>query len=142
MGIQGWYYLHDNGDLIYRLEMGATEQEIRKADFACAMWPYDPGNREGIWSMLVEALSLGANAGRIRDLAAQWNCNEADARRYAEALGIRLYQDGNWRATRNGQALPAGSGASCLAAMASLCKGLGYRGGKSWHASFAFLAKS
>ena len=31
---QGWYYLHTNGDLIYKRELGGTAADIRESDFA------------------------------------------------------------------------------------------------------------
>jgi len=38
--IEGYYYLHMNGDLIYKRETGDTAADIRESDFAVAMWPF------------------------------------------------------------------------------------------------------
>jgi hypothetical protein len=34
--IEGWYYLHTNGDLIYKRELGETAADIRESSFARA----------------------------------------------------------------------------------------------------------
>ena len=72
MALEGWYYLHTNGSLIYKRELGETAADIRESDFARAMWPMDPTDRAGAWNVLVEALALGADAARVKELAAKW----------------------------------------------------------------------
>ena len=59
MAIEGWYYLHENGSLIYKRELGGTAADIRESSFARAMWSYDPRDRENAWTMLVEAKAAG-----------------------------------------------------------------------------------
>lgn len=146
--IEGWYYLHINGDLIYKREFdGDTAADIRESDFARAMWPMRTDDREGAWDILVEALSLGARPERVKELAEKWGCNDADAAVYAERLGAKVFMDGNaWCATRkdsiNLQESPSGFGDTALEALAALCKELGYVGGKMWNATFkSLLAK-
>ena len=143
-GIIGWYYLHVNGDLIYKRETGGTAADIRESDFARAMWPLDPSDREGAWRICIEALALGAKDARVRELATKWACTDDDAPTYAGRIGCELYMDGDqWRATDrhfiNLQESPAGFGPTCLDAMAALCKELGYRPAKMWGATFADL---
>lgn len=141
--IVGWYYLHTNGDLIYKPGSDAVA-DIRESDFARSMWPCIPTDRESCWTILVEALSLGARKSRIEELAAKWYCDDTDAEHYADRLDIRLQLDGNqWCATGQGfdnlQESPAGFGYTKLEAMAALCNDLGYTGGKMWNATFATL---
>ena len=147
MSIEGWYYLHTNGDLIYKRELGGTAADIRESSFAVAMWPIDPTDRAGAWCVLVEASALGADQNRIDTLIKQWGCNNKDAIHYAEYLGVRLEMDGNkWCATPPGfinlHDSVAGFGDSCLDALADLCKMLGFKGGKMWNASFHDLLES
>ncbi|MDT8900927.1 hypothetical protein [Anaeroselena agilis] len=146
MAIIGWYYLHINGDLIYKRELGDTAADIRESDMARMLWPIDPTNRATAWRILVEALALGANRQRINDLVEKWGCNNKDAHNYADYCGLNLFQDGNsWCATRqdfiNLQESPSGFGDTCLEAMADLCKSLGYRPSKMWGASFEDLVR-
>ena len=70
MSISGWYYLHTNGELIYKRDLDGTAADIRESDFARALWPMDPTDRESAWTILVEALALGANEERIAELEA------------------------------------------------------------------------
>lgn len=49
MSIIGWYYLHQNSDLIYKHEFGGTAADIRESDFARGLWPMDPEDRAGAW---------------------------------------------------------------------------------------------
>lgn len=144
--MQGWYYLHTNGDLIYKPETGSTHADIRESDFAVAMWPMDAGDRETAWQFLVEAKAAGVSADRISELASKWGCNDDDAKVYAERVGVVLQMDGNqWCATRKDfkdlMESKAGFGDTCLDAMAALAKDLGYRPTKMWGATFHDLLK-
>jgi len=145
MSIIGWYYLHTNGSLIYKREDGGAAADIRESDFARAMWPCDPSDREMAWTVLVEALSLGADPERIKELAALWRCDDADADKFASRVGdgVEITRDGDqWCALPNGGSMPespVGFGSTKLEAMAALCKDLGYQGGKTWNATFKSL---
>jgi hypothetical protein len=146
MAISGFYYLHVNGDLIYKPGLDAAA-DIRESDFARAMWPMDPEDRAGAWNIVVEGLALGANRHRVDELAAKWGCTNADALYYAEYLGFELVKDGTAWCARplwfiNPQESPAGFGDTCLEASAGLCKELGYKGSKMWNHTFkSLLAK-
>jgi hypothetical protein len=142
--MEGWYYLHVNGDLIYKREIGDTAANIRESDFARALWPCDPADREGAWRICIEALAAGADKLRVLDLAARWHCDDQDADVYAERVGINLFRDGNaWCATAGDfldlQQSEAGFGVSKLEAFAELAIALGYEPSKMWGATFADL---
>lgn len=146
MALIGWYYLHTNGELIYKRELGDTAADIRESDFARAMWPVDDDDREMAWTILVEALALDARNDRIKELAVKWNCTNDDAIHYANRVGCILGKDGNqYTATRKDfidlHDSLAGFGDTRLDAMADLCKRLGYKGGKMWNAGFKDLLK-
>lgn len=146
MALEGWYYLHTNGSLIYKREMGGTAADILESDFARGLWPCDPTDREGAWRILVEASAAGASKERIADLAKQWRCDDADADIYAERIGVEIELDGNaWCAMPPGftnlQESAAGFGSTKLEALAELCKEIGYRPSKMWGATFADLLK-
>lgn len=148
MSIAGYYYLHENGSLIYKRELdGETAADIRESPFALGMWPMDPTDRAGAWRIVVEGLAAGATKARVDDLASQWACTDADAQNYAEHIGVVLKRDGNaWCAHRkdfeNLQESPAGFGDTALEAFAGLAKALNYRPSKMWGASFEHLVKS
>jgi len=143
MGIEGWYYLHTNGELIYKKELGGTAADIRESDFAIGLWPFDPTVRATAWDTLVEALAAGAKKERVIELAEKWKCDDEDAQRYNELiLQGRLYKDGDqWCATQGSfvdlQESSAGFGDTCLEALAGLCKELGYKCSKMWGMKFS-----
>jgi len=144
--IQGWYYLHANGDLIFKREMGGTSTDIRESDFAVTLWPIDIENRRGAWDILVEAWAAGARKSRTQELADKWGCDDQDAEHYADIVGVNIFLDGNrWCATRkdfvNIQESPAGFGHNALEAMAELAKKLGYKPYKTIGQSFSDLLK-
>lgn len=146
MTIKGWYYLHANGDLIYKPHPDAAA-DIRDSDLARALWSVEHSDRLGAWSILVEASAAGANPVRIKELAAKWGCDDTDAAEYANRVGCKIVQDGNqWCATRqdfiNLQVSPAGFGETALDAMVDLCRVLGYQPTKMWGASFADLLRA
>lgn len=140
----GWYYLHVNGELIYKRDLDGTAADIRESDLARGMWPVDETDRAGAWRILIESLAAGAKLERVKELAAKWSCDDADAAVYAQRVGVLLSRDGNmWAATRkdfqNLQESPAGFGETCLEAMAELAKDLGYQPFKTFGAEFAEL---
>ncbi len=140
MALIGWYYLHENGSLIYKPGEDACA-DIRDSDLARALWPMDPTDRAGAWRIVIESGAAGANPERVTDLAAQWGCTDRDAGRYAEYVGARLFMDGNaWCATKNDfvnlQESPAGLGPSAREALTNLAKAVGYRPSKMCGATF------
>lgn len=145
MSISGWFYLHQNSDLIYKADPDAI-CDIRDSDFAVCSWPIDPADRKGAWELLIEAQALGADKQRIDELAEKWKCGDVDADTFARVVGVVLEKDGNeWCAHKQDfidlQASPAGFGRSKLDAMADLAKGLGIRSGHMWRSSFSDLLK-
>ena len=143
---QGWYYLHTNGDLIYKRETGSTAADIRESPFAKAMWPLDTTDRASAWRIIIEGLAAGAKKERIIELASKWGCDEVDAENYAKCLDVILKKDGNaWCATRhdftNLQASPAGFGDTPIEAFTELAKELGYAPSKIWGNSLAQLVR-
>jgi hypothetical protein len=145
--IHGYYYLHVNGEMIYKLSFDGIEADFRESDLVRGFWKADPEDREAAWHMLVEASAAGARAYRIAELAEKWGCDDEDAQVYADHLGsVRLERDGDqWCAAigdENIQDAPCGFGTSCLEALAELAKDLGYRPSKMWGATFADLCGS
>lgn len=135
MSILGWYYLHANGDLIYKHNDGGTAADIRESSFVVMLWPLNPEDRAGAWHIVVEALACGAKPERVKELADKWNCDDTDAQIYAKHIGAKLEMDGNqWCATGknfvNLQESPAGFGDTALEALADLCKNLGFKPAK------------
>lgn len=146
MSINGWYYLHQNGDLIYKPSPDAIV-DIRESDFAVCSWPVDVSSRKLAWEMLVESLALGARESRISELAEKWNCDDEDADMFASAIGVDLEIDGNQSCAHrsdfvNLEESPAGFGESKLLAMADLARHLGIRGGHMWRSSFSDLVNN
>lgn len=146
MSIEGYYYLHTNGDLIYKHNLGETVADIRDSDFAVGLWPCDPSDREGAWRIVVEGLAAGADRKRIAELAEKWKLTDEDGAIYAERVGVNLQRDGShWCATRrdfvNLQESPAGFGLTAIEAFAELAKQLGYKPSKMWGSTFADLVK-
>lgn len=142
----GWYYLHDNGMLIYKRDLDGTVADLRESDLVRMFWRFDSEERITAWTIVVEALALGAKRKRVDELVALWQCTDADASVYGEHVGIAFDMDGDhWCAKplwfTNLQDHDAGFGKTRLEAAADLCKRLGYVAQKTWGASFADLLK-
>lgn len=140
--IHGYYYLHENKELIYKNNPDAIT-DIRDSDLCKSAWAWD-GERPTAWQILVEALSLGARKERIKELAEKWKCDDKDAFNYAEYLGIDLGTDGSSMVAKrkdfvNLQESICGFGETYLEAIANLCKQHGFTGGKMWNLSFKDL---
>jgi len=101
MTIEGWYYLHENGNLIYKRELGDTVAELRESTFVKGIWAFDHADRAQAWTILVEALAAGADIHRIKNLAQKWFCDDDDAKNYADYVDINIFMDANsWCATK------------------------------------------
>lgn len=149
MQIDGYYYLHTNGDLIWKTYLdNAQVADFRDSDFVKHFWPISLGSRECYWSFLVEALAAGAKKERVFELAVKNGCGEEDAQHYAERLNISLLPDGNAMGamkridheTSNIQESPCGFGDNSLEALAELAKALGFKAQKLWGTTFKELA--
>ena len=127
--IEHYYYLHENGDLICKLNDDYVVADLRDSNLVRAFWGLDLSDRASAWEFLVEALALGAKKERVLELATKWGCNDKDAEIYADRIGVRVERDGNmWCVHRedftNLQESPAGFGETILEALAELCKAL------------------
>lgn len=127
MNKQGYYYLHTNGDLIFKSGVAYNDADFVDSDFVKAYWFIDSTNREDAWTVLVEALALGANKARVKELAEKWHCDDDDARIFAERVNVHVDVDGDkWMVTfRNFINLAeshAGFGDTILEAMADLAR--------------------
>lgn len=146
MSFSGIYYLHENGDLIYKPGLDSVADVI-ESSFAKCSWLIDPSNRKCAWEILIEAQALGANKERIDELAEKWKCNDDDAGMFASVANVDLTIDGNeWCAQRtdfiNLQESPAGFGKTALEAMSNLASQIGITGGHIWRKSFSELMVS
>ena len=88
--MDGFYYLHKNGSLIYRRNLDGIEGDLDESDLVVAYWPIVLSDRATAWDVLVEALALGANKERIAELRGKWGCTDSDGAEYAERRGVKL----------------------------------------------------
>jgi hypothetical protein len=140
MGVIGYYYLHENGNLLYKRDFGDTEEELLESSFVKTYWPVDPKNRGGAWQLVIEALALGANQERVYELVEKWGCWDDDAVKFAQHIGLPLVKssDGEWQASDVNETY-VGRGPTALEAMVDLCKKLGYRASKDCERGFVNL---
>lgn len=73
----GFYYLHTNGNLIWK----KFEPEY-DSPFVKAVWPVDTSDRACAWKIILEAISLDADPKRIKELVEKWNCTPRDLVEY------------------------------------------------------------
>lgn len=131
--LAGFYYLHENGTLIFKRWDEGRVEDFSKSDFVKCYWPLDNGKRADCWHIIIEASVAGVNAERIRVLQELWGCDERDANVFAAYVGVSLVQceDDGWLAT-----VPdafhriRGSGKGATEALVSLCRGLGWKASK------------
>ena len=117
-----WYYLHTNGELIGKIDLGQGPPE---GDFVRKSWPLVVAERESAWIICVEALAMGARRDRVMELATLWKLDDEDAQVFTEKVKLLLSRDGDqWCATYadfiNLQESEAGFGDTCLLALADL----------------------
>jgi hypothetical protein len=123
----GWFYLHVNGDLIYKSAYTHNESDFSGSPFCKKYWPVDAKNKDDVWKVMIEALAAGARKERIKELSIKWHCTNEEAEKYAEKVGLDLGMDGDAFYARakspdfvDMQESPCGFGDSYLEAMADL----------------------
>lgn len=95
MPVLGWYYLHDNGDLIYKRE----EPKVEAGGFVKHVWPVDPEDRCTAYQIVLEAEALGAKIKRVNELAKKWHFTDDDCLIAAGYFCMMLMKDGKrWSA--------------------------------------------
>jgi hypothetical protein len=141
MSINGYYYLHINGDLIWKpyMDTGQTA-DFRESDFVKAFWPLDVKNRGDAWCILIESSVLGANKEKIHELAQKWKCDDEDAFHFAEYAGFVIEKDGTAFVAKkkdfvNLQESPAGFGDTAFDAIVALVRELKFQYSKTWGGS-------
>lgn len=85
----GYYYLHTNGDLIWKPEIVVdTDPQYFDSPFVKHVWrvPAD-SDRDVPWTLLLESLAMGANLDRVKELANKWGCDGKDLPTYMAAIG-------------------------------------------------------
>lgn len=79
-----FYYLHTNGDLIYkRFEPESDSPFVKK------VWRIDLSDRADAWRVVFEAMALGANLDRIGELASKWKLDRADFKEMLTRIATR-----------------------------------------------------
>lgn len=74
----GYYYLHTNGDLIYKpSRYDCTDFD---SDFVVKWWPFDSNDRMDAWKIILEAIDLRGVTPRVKELASRWNMDFEDSR--------------------------------------------------------------
>ena len=128
MPITGYYYLHTDGDLIFKSAwVVESDPAYFDSDFVRKKWPVDPSDRASAWIICTEALAMGANEARVLELAAKWQLTDDDAQVFAERSRILLGKDGDrWYAMfedfENVHFSQVGFGIDCLHALAELAR--------------------
>jgi len=84
-----YYYLHTNGELIYKPAIVVeSDTEYFESDCVRKFWPVDLDQRESAYVMLIEAAALGARMSRVLELAAKWGMDGDDGIVFLARMGF------------------------------------------------------
>ena len=79
----GFYYLHTDGDLIYKpARVVEFDASYFASPFVLRVWRFALEDRGDAWTILLEGLALGAREERVRKLADTWHCTGEDLIEY------------------------------------------------------------
>ena len=80
MAKTGYYYLHTNGNLIYKSSFVVeSDPEYFSSPFVKKYWKIKFSDRKDAWTLIIEALALGANINKIKELADKWHLDFNDS---------------------------------------------------------------
>lgn len=79
-----YYYLHTNGELIGKNPVvvesgGGTPMEYFDSNFVRKVWEIDTMVRSTCWTLILEALALGAGIKGIKELIEKWTMDKGDS---------------------------------------------------------------
>jgi len=78
--MEWYYYLHTNGDLIGKNPVVVdSDASYFDSDFVKKVWKIDTDERDTLWTLILEALALGARVSRVKELAEKNKCDKADS---------------------------------------------------------------
>jgi len=77
-----YYYLHTNGNLIYK--KSADYRDFDESPFVKKYWELDIEDRRNAWMIILEALALGAEEKRIKELIDKWKITKKDKIMYEQ----------------------------------------------------------
>ena len=78
--MSGYYYLHENGSLIYKPSIAVeSDPDYFKSPFVKKYWKLEETDRGNAWVIILEALALGANIDRVKELLAKWSMSFEDS---------------------------------------------------------------
>ena len=126
--VDGYCYLHINGDLIYKPAIAVDDDpDYFDSSFVRKFWPITLLDRGDAYTLLLDAQAMGAKQDHIQKLKTKWNITEEDTQVYADRIGFMLSMDGDkWFARCpdfvNVQESPAGFGSTRWDALVELCR--------------------
>lgn len=77
--MQWVYYLHTNGELIGKNPIVMEDPQYFDSDFVKKLWVIETDNRQDAWWTVLEAIALGANEKRIKELILKWGLTKEDS---------------------------------------------------------------
>lgn len=76
-----YYYLHTDGNIIGKNPIVVDDDpEYFQSDFVVKVWLINLTDRKDAWTLILEALALGGNKERIKELIDKWGCDLNDAK--------------------------------------------------------------
>lgn len=124
--VEGFYYLHTNGDLIYKKNFSdSVWADLNESNFVVKFWPFTKF-RNNAWDIATQAKALGASENRVQELVEKWGLTDEDSEKYLELEGLQLTRDGDkWCVVRkegftNIQECNAGFGDDVVTAISQL----------------------
>ncbi len=70
----GFYYLHTNGEMIYKRFEPETD-----STFVKKVWPIDSTSRLNAWKIVLEGFFYGAKVDRLKELSQKWDLTFEDS---------------------------------------------------------------
>jgi len=77
--MDGYYYLHTEGNLIFKPAIIADDPHYFDSPFVKKVWCLDKTDRLCAWKIVLEALSMGCSISRARELAGKWKLTFDDS---------------------------------------------------------------
>lgn len=85
----GYYYLHTNGEVIYKPFIDLQQMDdFEQSPFVKRYWIADHKDRTNAWIIAVEAAAYGAAEGAIERLKKGWGLTDEDGEKFLQHVRV------------------------------------------------------